>query len=458
MWLVSHLLSILGFLLALALIARILRERRPPGSTLGWLVTIVMAPYVGVPLYLFFGGRKTRRLAARKKNLQLTAPTSSVRQNESAVQRVLREAGMPDMTSGNRIELLATGEASFLALTDLIRTAQESIQIATFILSNDDTGRSVLEELEKKATEGVRVQLLLDGLYAMRSSRPGRRALKKSGGEICYFMPILHLPFRGHSNLRNHRKIVVVDGRRGMIGGMNITQQDMGSTPFTGRWRDLSIRVEGKVVEQIAALFRTDWDFALGRNVEPQMLPRVSWETQDSSIQMVASGPDVPGDAFYDALLTALFEAKKRIWIATPYFVPDETLARALVLAAKRGVDVRILVPARSNHWVADLVAASYMRQVRDAGGRLCLYRGGMMHAKVSIIDNQVATVGSANMDIRSLFLNYEIALFLYSQPDIACLANWYESVLAECDSKFPVPTAARTLAEDLARLFAPIT
>jgi cardiolipin synthase len=173
---------------------------------------------------------------------------------------------------------------------------------------------------------------------------------------------------------------------------------------------------------------------------------------------MVASGPDVPDDAFYDALLTALFEAKKRIWIATPYFVPDETLARALVLAAKRGVDVRILVPARSNHWVADLVAASYMRQVRDAGGRLCLYRGGMMHAKVSIIDNQVATVGSANMDIRSLFLNYEIALFLYSEPDIDRLANWYESVLADCDSKFSAPTALRTLAEDLARLVAPIT
>jgi len=458
MWLVSHLLSILGFVLALVLIARILRERRPPGSTLGWLVTIVMAPYVGVPLYLFFGGRKTRRLAARKKNLQLAAPTTSVRQDESAIQRVLRVAGMPDATGGNRIELLATGEASFLALIDLIRTAQKSIQIATFILGSDDTGRLVLEELEKKAAGGVRVQLLLDGLFAMRASHQGRRALKNAGGEICYFMPILHLPFHGHSNLRNHRKIVVVDGLRGMIGGMNITLQDMGSTPFAGRWRDLSIRVEGRVVEQIAALFLADWDFALGRNGEPQKLPSVSQESRDSSIQMVASGPDVPGDAFYDGLLTALFEANRRIWIATPYFVPDETLARSLVLAAKRGVDVRILVPARSNHWVADLVAASYMREVREAGGRLCLYRGGMMHAKVSIIDSQVATVGSANMDIRSLFLNYEIALFLYSRPDIDRLANWYESALADCDSNFPAPTTARLLAEDLGRLLAPIT
>ena len=457
MWLVSHLLSILGFVLALVLIARILRERRPPGSTLGWLVTIVMAPYVGVPLYLYFGGRKTRRLASRKKNLQLTAPTTSAGEDETAVQRVLRVAGMPGATSGNRIELLATGEASFSALIDLIRTAQESIQIATFILSNDDTGCLVLDELEKKAAGGVHVQLLLDGLFAIRTSHAGRHALKKAGGEICYFMPILHLPFRGHSNLRNHRKIVVVDGQRGMIGGMNITQQDMGSTPFTGRWRDLSIRVEGMVMEQVAALFLADWNFAMGRNVELQRLPRVSQESRESSIQMVASGPDVPGDAFYDGLLTALFEAKERIWIATPYFVPDETLACALVLAAKRGVDVRILVPARSNHRVADLVAASYMRQVRDAGGRLCLYRGGMMHAKVSIIDSQLATVGSANMDIRSLFLNYEIALFLYSRQDIDRLSNWYESVLAECDSKFPAPTAVRTLAEDVGRLLAPI-
>ena len=458
MWLASHLLSILGFVLALILIARILRERRPPGSTLGWLVTIVMAPYVGVPLYLFFGGRKTRRLAQRKKELQLTAPMTSAREGECAVQRVLRVAGMPDATSGNRTELLASGEAAYVALIDLIRTAQESIQIATFILGNDDTGRLVLGELERKAAGGVRVQLLLDGLFAIRSCSAGLRALKKAGAEIGHFMPILHLPFRGHSNLRNHRKIVVVDGQRGMIGGMNITQQDMGATPFTGRWRDLSIRVEGMVMGQIATLFLADWNFAIGRKVETQRLPRVSQETRDSSIQMVASGPDVPGDAFYDGLLTALFEAKERIWIATPYFVPDETLACALVLAAKRGVDVRILVPARSNHWVADLVAASYMRQVRDAGGRLCLYRGGMMHAKVSIIDSQLATVGSANMDIRSLFLNYEIALFFYSRPDIDRLASWYESALADCDSKFPAPTAVRLLAEDLGRLLAPIT
>ncbi len=456
-WVVSHLLSILGLVLGLVLVAKILKEQRAPASTLSWLVVIVLAPYVGVPLYLVFGGRKVRRLAAGKRTLALATTSITWREDESPIQRVLRSARMPDTTNDTHIRLLVTGEASYAALIELIRTARESIQISSFILGDDETGRLVLDALEKKAASGVRVQLLLDGLFALRSRRRRMRSLQRAGGEIAYFMPMLHLPFRGHANLRNHRKIVVVDGHRGMVGGMNIAREYMGPTPLSDRWHDLSMSIDGSAAFDLAAVFIADWTFATGEDATAPKPRRAVGARDGSAIQVVASGPDVPSDAFYDGLLTALFEARKRIWIATPYFVPDETLARALVLAARRGVDVRILVPARSNHWVADIVAGSYLRRLRDAGARLCLHRGAMMHAKVCVIDSDVATVGSANMDIRSLFLDYEIALFLYSRADVDRLADWYEETLAECDADFPAPTAARVLLEDVGRLLAPL-
>jgi cardiolipin synthase len=458
-WIIPHVFSVMGFLLAVFLLSRILREHRPPASTMAWLLAIVLVPYVGVPMYFLIGGRKHRRLAARKAPLYpRTRTTSSGTEAQHAVERVLVTAGAPRPTSGNQLEMLATGEATFARITALFESAQRSIDVSTFILGDDETGLAVTQLLARKASEGVRVRLLLDGLFAFRSNRKALARYTKAGGKLAVFMPLLRLPFRGPANLRNHRKIIVVDGQRAILGGMNLAIEYMGPTPMPGRWRDLSLAMSGPAVIHLHAVFRSDWEFAaLGGSDDGPALEFLPPQTGSARLQVVASGPDVLLDTYYDAILSSLFQAKKRIWLATPYFIPDESITRALVLAIRRGVDVRIVVPARSNHYTADIAGGSYLRQIEDTGGHVCPYLPSMMHAKVALIDNEIGVLGSANLDMRSLFLDYEIAVFAYSGEELEQLTLWFESLLTDCASELERPGRTRALAEDLGRLLAPL-
>ncbi|HEY7956167.1 MAG TPA: phospholipase D-like domain-containing protein [Polyangia bacterium] len=452
-WLFSHLSTVLGFLLALVILARVLGERRAPASTFAWLLAVALVPYVGVPLYLVFGGRKLARRAAKKARLY---PASDPPDAPGAdLERILRSDGAPRPSSGNRVALFATGEAAFAGLLEMIESAERSIHIATFILGDDEVGHAVLERLARKAAAGVEVRLLLDALFSFRASRRDLAALVRSGGKLATFMPVVHLPFRGHANLRNHRKIVVVDGVTAMVGGMNLAREYMGPEPLAGRWCDVSMRVDGPAAADLQAVFRSDWSFAAGESLRAGEQKAAA--SGAATIQVAGSGPDTSSDTLYDAYLTGLFQARRRIFIATPYFIPDEALARALVLAARRGVDVRVLVPARSNHRIADLAGASYLRQVQEAGARICLFHPGMMHAKVTVIDDAVGVLGSANLDMRSLFLDYEISLFFYSPSEIELIADWFTTVQARSGGRLPRRGRLRGLGEDLGRLVAPL-
>ncbi len=250
---------------------------------------------------------------------------------------------------------------------------------------------------------------------------------------------MLRIPFRGRANLRNHRKLIVVDSKFALVGGMNIAWPYIGPPGSRGLWRDLSMVVEGPAVSEIETLFASDWRFTTGQEPTGLHQPgddRRTAGTGSSVVQVVPSGPDVAGDPLYESLLALIFAARDRIWIVTPYFVPDEMLARALSLAARRGVDVRLIVPMRSNHITADLARAGYMRDLHTAGGRVLLYTPVMLHAKAVIFDDHLAVIGSANMDMRSLFLNYEVALYVSSRVHVVEVANWAESLMA--DSKPP--------------------
>jgi len=200
-----------------------------------------------------------------------------------------------------------------------------------------------------------------------------------AGAKVAFFMPMLHLPFRGRTNLRNHRKIVVVDGRHALTGGMNLAEDYMGPTPDPKRWRDFSLVISGPAVTDLVDLFHSDWKFATGEDIRKEDGLPFHIEPKGSIAQVVASGPDVSGDPLYESLVSVAFAAQWRIWVVTPYFVPDETLVRALELAARRGVDVRVVVPARSNHLMADLARVSYLRQVQKAGGEVLMYEPGMV-------------------------------------------------------------------------------
>jgi cardiolipin synthase len=222
----------------------------------------------------------------------------------------------------------------------------------------------------------------------------------------------------------------------------------------------MSVLVEGPVVAELEALFASDWRFAAGAEPggaeSPAHVP--GGDGGDSSVvQVVASGPDLAGDPLYESLLALIFAAQERIWIVTPYYVPDEMLARALGLAARRGVDVRLIVPAHSNHLSADLARASYLRDLHNAGGLVLLYTPVMLHAKAVVFDNRLAVIGSANMDMRSLFLNYEVALFVSSPAQVEEVAAWARGLMTDSQRELPTPGWTRELFENIVRLLSPL-
>jgi cardiolipin synthase len=446
-WVSAHLASVVTTVLVVSFLARILRDKRPQGSTLAWLLAVIAIPYVGIPLYLILGPRK--QLRARKRIY--AEKEESARSLDLDVARLLCADGIRVPKEGNDVKLLETGEIAFSTLIDCIREAKSSIRISTFILGDDATGHAITDALAERAKAGVKVHLLIDGLFAFRASRRRLSDLREAGAHVEVFAPIIHLPFRNSGNLRNHRKSAVFDGESAIVGGMNLAEEYMGATPLATRWCDLCALVRGPAVADIADVFCSDWEFATN---EP-LAPVRSTQHGSSRVQIVPSGPDSAADSFYEAILSACYAARERVWIVTPYFVPDDALTRALCAAAHRGLDVRVIVPLRSNHRVADLAGGVSLRQVDAAGGRILTFPR-MIHAKVVIIDDTLGVVGSANFDMRSLFLDYELCLFLYTSGDIGNLGAWFERTARACGS-LAKPSRTRALAEDVGRLFSPL-
>ena len=429
----SYVLTALSFLLVLLLSSRLLRERRAPGATLAWLLAMILIPYVGVGLFLALGGRKLKKIRREKDDLYTPREPGVVGtalRTMSALERMLHQSGVPPRSNGNTLDVLPDGETTYVEYLSAIRGARRTIHLASFILTLDATGMEILTALEERARAGVEVRLLLDGLGSFWTFRYRLRALRAAGGRIAYFLPLFHVPFFGHSNLRNHRKLLIVDERVALLGGMNLALAYLGPTPDPKRWTDLDVKVSGPVLGDLVALFCADWEFASGEELARAEVPE-SAASGSATLQVIASGPDVVGDPLYDAILSAIFDAKERIWIATPYFIPDDALAKALEISAKRGVEVRLIIPRRSNHSLADLSRGAYLRQFVRAGGHIEYFQGAMLHAKTVIVDDQYAVVGSANFDMRSLLLNFEVCLVLYSRAEIDAVGNWFRATRA---------------------------
>ncbi len=437
-FLTHHVVSIISNLLVFLLVASLLRQRRPAGSAIAWLLAIAFMPYFGIPLYLVFGGRKLKQRVQRKRQL-----------DASVTHTALGSRAQSTLAS---VDWLDDGVLAYETLLREIRGAQRTIRIVTFVIGNDETGVSLVAALTERARAGVTVRLLIDDLLRIHAPRAALRELVAAGARVERFMPLWHLPFLGHNNLRNHRKIALFDGVSAIVGGMNLGHEYMGPTPDPERWRDVSLRVTGEAVSELDAVFRADWEFACA-----EVLPQVGPAARGSiRVQVVPSGPDSASDPIYDADLTAIFRAERRIWIATPYFVPDEALLRALVIAVRRGVEVRVLVPAHSNHPLSDFASGSCLRDLSEAG--VIIHRfTKMLHAKTLLVDDGLCVVGSANFDMRSLFLNYEIALFFPGAEEAERLSRWFETSFTQCSIGVPGAGLLRSAIDDVARLLAPL-
>jgi cardiolipin synthase len=428
------------------------------------MLVVVFIPWLGVPLYLMLGGRKLRRLVRDKKALDQVVPT--ICQAETShilepVAKTVQAAGGFAPVGGNHVTFLLTGEEEFAELERQILAARHSIHIATFILSADATGRRFVELLTQRAREGIKVRLLLDALGCFITSRGFVEPIRKAGGEVGRFMPVMPFASRGSANLRSHRKIAIFDGATALIGGRNIAVEYMGSTPNPKRWRDFGAMIAGPGAVVLGEVFIADWCF-----VTRQPVDAVRADAQAGGapimgvceLQVVASGPDVPGDPLYEGIIAMIQQAEHNIWIVTPYFIPDEVLLRSLIVKARAGCNVTLIVPAKSNHPVTDFARRNFTRQLLKAGGNVLLYNAGMIHAKAIVVDDRVGLFGSPNFDLRSLFVNFEVGVLAYTQPDIAKIRAWVDSVMSQCVAPTMKPPSLLTgIAEDLCGLLAPI-
>jgi cardiolipin synthase len=377
------------------------------------------------------------------------------------VSKTVSACGASDPTGGNDLRFLLTGEDDFAELERQILGAKRSIHLATFILARDATGRRIVELLARRAREGVKVRLLLDALGCFVSCRSFVDPVRKAGGEVGRFMPVMPFTSRGSANLRSHRKIAIFDGTTAMVGGRNIATEYMGPTPSPRRWRDFGAVIRGPAAAELAELFLADWCFVTGKHPDTIRAEAPTAPAQAAGgceLQVVASGPDVPGDPLYEGIVAMIQEAEGHIWIVTPYFIPDEVLLRSMIVKARAGCSVTLVVPAKSNHPVADFARRNFTRELVRAGGRVLLYQGGMIHAKAVIVDDKVALFGSPNFDLRSLFVNFEVGVLVYTKPEIALMRGWVEDVMGRSAAPVPHrPHLMTQIAEDLCRLLAPI-
>jgi cardiolipin synthase len=464
-YMVSHAVAVVTVVASLAIAFRLLKSRRTSQSTLAWLLALALVPFVAIPLYLLLGSRKFPRRAKLPVPGAAKVLLASVSDDVAGpIARVLRKSDVAPPRRDNAFELLTTGEAAYARLMGLIRGAERSIDLTMFILGSDATGNAFVEALAERASHGVAVRLILDAVGSSRSCRHATRVLGAAGAEVRPFMPLRHSPIQGRTNLRSHRKLGIVDRHHVFAGGMNLANEYMGppirlsSAP---RWRDVAAIASGRVAADAEALFESDWGFVGGSKRAP-MSPSASAVRAargDATLQIVPSGPDMTTDTVYDLFLTAIFCARQRIAIVTPYYVPDELLQHALLLSARRGVRTEIVVPARSNHRIADVARRPLLRELHDAGVIVHYYGHGMVHAKAMVVDDAFAYVGSPNFDMRSLFLNYENALCAYSPEAIGQIRSFVDGLIGECAGPPAFsfrPRWAGAVAERMARLLAP--
>lgn len=428
---------------------------------ISWMLAIFLFPFVVAPLYFIIGIRK--RESKHKKGyvtfgqvpehlpFQLDDP-------HHAFQNILNKNGIPLATKGNTFELITDDTQAYHRILKEIDDAKQSIYICTYIFEFDGTTKVILDALTKRSREGVKVRLLMDivGSFGANMNPQGFKALKEAGGEVAFFTPILKRPFQNYINLRNHRKIYLFDHDTVLSGGMNLSNDYMGEKDGTKRWQDLLYCLKGPSVDHFYHIFHNDWGYASKEEDKDAHRYTGAYEGE-SVVQVVPSGPDIPSDALYEALLNAIYNAKERIWIVTPYFVPDENIIQALVIAQHKGVDVKLITPKDSDHLLADMVRSSYMRELDEIGADVVLYEGEMLHAKAILFDDIGGMVGSVNLDNRSLFLNYEVVSFVYSSEFIESIEGWMNTLMQDSSRGMQKPSKGREALENILKVFAPL-
>ncbi len=448
--------------------SRTRHQRRHPSAALAWVIGLTLAPEVTLPLYVLFGNRKLPRRELHARALPsaqegMAAGTQTVR---NPARRLADALQLPPASSYHELVIHEDGQRALDGLHALVSQARHTLDLCTFLVGNDALGDALADWLVERARAGVRVRLLVDGVGIYLGGRFDLRRMRAHGVQVALFVSPFRSMLPGRTNLRNHRKLVVADGSRAWAGGRNLAAEyfvgDTTSLRHKTAWVDLSFEFSGALARQAQQRFALDWGFATGappgRAPGPESVPDSGFARHLDGVrgqfgaatpvegpdparpgpvatstgpdtplaQLVATGPDQFDDTVHVLLVSGCFSAQRRILAVTPYFVPDPVLLMALTLAARRGLDVDLLLPAHSNHRLADWARHASLRELTAAGGRVWL-APRMVHAKAIVIDDTLALAGSANLDERSLFLNYELMVAFYDPAPVAAFAGWIE-------------------------------
>jgi cardiolipin synthase len=448
----------------LVLAGWIVLQKREPIATLSWLLSLALLPVIGLVIYHFFGPQRIRRQQLRRSrsraSLGASLPKAPAASEDCTTVAQLGQASTNmAVSSATQVELLVDGGATYDALLATIAGARHHVHIQYYIFEPDQTGRMFRDALVASANAGVRVRLLLDAMGSMHLSQRFLAPMLAAGVEIAWFHRVrLRWLWRPRINLRNHRKLVVVDGKVAYTGGVNITDAE-NERVRKDAFRDLHLCLQGEVVRWLQLVFLEDWHYATGTSLRDEGL----WPTLESGAilaQVLPAGPDSPWEPIHRAQVEAIHQADQRVWLVTPYFVPGEAAKMALTSAALRGLDVRVMVPARGDSIIVGAAGRSYYDELVAAGVRVFEYLPRMVHSKALLLDDDTCVIGTANFDHRSFRLNFELAVLLHDRALGDALKAVYEQDLTHCRefrADHPKAPFGRRLGEACARLLSPI-
>ncbi|MCB2291250.1 cardiolipin synthase [Clostridium sp. CS001] len=478
--LVLRFLNLLFFINILFALTVVFIERKNPSTTWTWLMVLLFLPSVGFILYLFLGQNlKRKRIFSLKKEereklASIIDNQTEFLNNKSLIKPNAFMSKYSDMmqlnlcsdnaffTNNNSVTIFTEGKSKFDNLKATLKNAKVYIHIEYYIFQNDNLGKSILAILCEKAKEGVEVKLLFDGMGCLRLPKSFFNPLIEAGGEaICFFPPFLpYINLR--LNFRNHRKICIIDGEHAFTGGFNIGDEYLGLSKRFGFWRDTHLLIQGDAIDALELHFLMDWRFAANENApfNNKYFPHRP-HLGKTGLQIVSSGPDSTFNSIKNGYLKMISKAEKNIYIETPYFIPDDSILEALKIASLSGVDVRIVIPSKPDHPFVYWASTSYMGELLESGVKCYTYNKGFLHSKFLSIDQSVSSVGTANLDIRSFTLNFEINTFIYDEEITSQLDAFFINDLKSCDEITIESYANRSFVvkfkESVSRLLSPI-
>lgn len=478
LWILIDVVVIINTLTSFVIV---FKEKRDIAATWAWLLVLLVLPILGFFLYLFAGRKLSHRKIFDLKGQQRLGidqivanqklrdddnallPANQVTNAARELVRLFLETDNAVLTKRNAVRIYTDGEKLFDSIFEDVRRAKHHINVEFFTWYNDQIGREFVKILEKKARHGVHVRVIYDTLGSHGSKQKLFKHLVELGGQVEPFLTSKFLPFTLRLNFRDHRKLVIVDGQIGYIGGFNVGDQYLSRHMRFGYWRDTHLRVVGDAVLSMQSRFFLDWNATAKRDqvkFDRRYFPPTQ-STGSTSMQIVSSGPDDDREKIKQGYVKMISIATKSVYIESPYFVPDVSVLEALSIAATAGIDVRLIIPDRPDHPFVYRATEYYARELVRAGGKVYTYQNGFMHSKMVVIDGKMVSIGSANMDIRSFKLNFEANAFLYDRE----FANATELIFLhdQQKSRFLTPTYFEQqshgikLKQSLSRLLAPI-